>query len=638
MRTTCSRSIVITTLAVWCGMAGCAVASASSPAFVVEELSATADAMLGDALAAHRFPGAVVAFVHRGEIVFARGYGVGDVERDEAVDPAATLFSVASVTKLVTATAVMQQVERGLLDLHADVDRYTGFAVPRTHGAVSLAHLLTHTPGFEDRYIGMAVLDATRLPSLGDYLRDNMPTQIRAPGDVMMYSNHGFALAAHAVEQSSGMPFAEYVRHNIFAPLRMRHSRLLPDDPLPNSARISAGYAAGPGRHFPLPDVFLTIWPAGSMQATAEDMARFMIAHLGGADSQIRILDDATLSLMHARQFSHHERLAGWTYGFAEYTGGGPRAIFHDGDLPGFNSRLMLWPEFDLGFFVVNNGSDLPLRIELTDAIVAKLSPAAPDAEPLRATPASEGGRFAGNYRSARYPRTTADKLAGAPLEFRISELADGSLRLTPPPLPGIPADETRWSPVGPLLFRHAERDEFIAFREADDGTTFLFAPLFGIPWSYHAVGPLEALRVQLAFVLTVVPLLLSAVLGWPLAALVRRVRRRRASAAPIESRPEARRARAAAGLAAGMILLFLFGAALIIQQLSVGERAFAHVVFALPIAALIPMLIATAFLVSAWRDGYWRPAARLHYSAVILALLGMVPFLAYWNLLGFHF
>ncbi len=108
--------------------------------------------------------GGVVSIVENGQIVLAKGYGEDDRARHRAVEARRTLFRVGSVSKLFVWTAVMQLVERGKVDLDADVNRYLeGVEVPATFKEpVTLAHLMTHTAGFEDHVLGLFAHDASR--------------------------------------------------------------------------------------------------------------------------------------------------------------------------------------------------------------------------------------------------------------------------------------------------------------------------------------------------------------------------------------------------------------------------------------------------------------------------------------------
>ncbi len=190
------------------------------------ELAVFLDGLLGGLMAERHIPGAVALVVKDGTVFFAKGYGFADLETRRPVNPEATLFRVASVSKLFTATAVMQLVEQGKLDLHVDVNQYlesfslkAGFGKP-----VTLANLLTHTGGFDDAFLGSAQpLEWEPIP-LGKYLSIHMPPRVMPPGDLISYSNHGLALAGYLVERASGQPFAEYVKEHILQPLGMQRS------------------------------------------------------------------------------------------------------------------------------------------------------------------------------------------------------------------------------------------------------------------------------------------------------------------------------------------------------------------------------------------------------------------------------
>ena len=154
--------------------------------------------------------------------MLAKGYGEDDRARHRAVEARRTLFRVGSVSKLFIWTAVMQLVERGKVDLDADVNRYLeGVEVPATFKEpVTLAHLMTHTAGFEDHVLGLFAHDATAVRPLRDLLAAELPARVRAPGVVAAYSNHGAALAMLVVEQVSGMPWTEYVETQILGSAR----------------------------------------------------------------------------------------------------------------------------------------------------------------------------------------------------------------------------------------------------------------------------------------------------------------------------------------------------------------------------------------------------------------------------------
>ena len=142
------------------------------------------------------------------DVFYQKGYGFADYEETVAVTPDQTVFRAASVSKLFTTTAIMQLVERGKIQLDADVNLYLKkFQLKSNYPApVRVRDLLTHTSGIEDGFIGNSVPDAAQLPQLGDYFSQRVPRHIRPAGEEIAYSNRGMALAGHLVEAVSGLP------------------------------------------------------------------------------------------------------------------------------------------------------------------------------------------------------------------------------------------------------------------------------------------------------------------------------------------------------------------------------------------------------------------------------------------------
>ena len=118
------------------------------------ELEAFLDELLAKDMEEYHIAGAAVSVVKDGKLFFAKGYGYADLEKGIPVDPEQTIFRIGSIGKMFTWTAVMQLVEQGKLDLDADVNTYLDFRIPDTYPQpITLKHLMTHTSGFEDRWL-----------------------------------------------------------------------------------------------------------------------------------------------------------------------------------------------------------------------------------------------------------------------------------------------------------------------------------------------------------------------------------------------------------------------------------------------------------------------------------------------------
>lgn len=300
--------------------------------------------------------GAVVVVAGADGVIAKKGYGYADVEAATPVDPDTTLFRPGSISKLVTWTAIMQLVERGLVDLDADVATYLDFQVPEGGQPVTLRDILTHTTGFEDRAKGLIVTDPADLVSMQEYLRSWIPRQIAAPGSVPSYSNYATGLAGLVVEKASGLPFEAYAQQHVFAPLGMTRSTF--QQPLPPhlQADMSQGYARSTLP--PKPYELLPVTATGSLAASGGDVARFMQMFLqqGGHDEE-RILSNDSVEQMFTAGRVFLPPLNRVALGFFENTLDGHRVISHGGDTQWFYSWMHLFPDQEIGVFVSFNSA-----------------------------------------------------------------------------------------------------------------------------------------------------------------------------------------------------------------------------------------------------------------------------------------
>lgn len=317
---------------------------------------------------AEHVPGAVFVLIKDGKTFFSQGYGYADLEKKIPVDPDRTLFRVGSISKLFTATAVMQLAEQGKLKLNDDINKYLQFQIENKYNQpITFANLLTHTDGFDSGWgIGAFARGQAEMTPLGDYIAKRLPPRILPPGEVFLYSDVGMTLAGYLVEKISGVPFAQYIKQNILQPLDMRHSSFLQPLPPQLAPDLAVGYKYENGSYQRRLFAFNNSVPAAAFMATATDMAQFAIAHLqNGRYGKTRILNEATVQQMHRRQFTHDPRLAGSAYGFYEGFQNNQRSIQHGGRMNGYSSELFLLPEHNLGLFVAcnNNPTALPRKL-----------------------------------------------------------------------------------------------------------------------------------------------------------------------------------------------------------------------------------------------------------------------------------
>lgn len=578
-----------------------------------DDLEAELDALLAEQRAVLHIPGLVFVLVEDGEITFSRGVGLADVREGIPMDPERTVMRIGSVSKLFVAAAVMQLVEQGRLDLHADISQYLDDfpRFDRRPEPVTLAQLLTHTAGFGDYWSNTT--DPSKLQPLGVYLAEHMPPRFTAPDEVINYSNHGYALAAYVVERVSSVPFDRYVEEQILAPLGMAQSGYLLDASLPE--RLATGYLYD-GTYVPQPVDYDDDYPGGSMVATAADMARFMIAQLSGGCYQDRcILAPDTVAQMQAQAFTHHPDLPGWTLGFQEEYLRGQRSIGHGGAIRGFTSDLLLLPELGVGYFVSFNhestGEAARMLSMVEDLIVEHYLPDEPPApDPY---PASDAEHLAGSYRPTRHYWHTVSKLSVMDRELQVTASGD---RLV--------IRDSEYVPIGPLLYQEEGGERRIAIREDEKGQIeYLFWGPYAYarpPW-YASTSLHRFLFKNTGWVWGVLAVL------WPAIALVRRLLGRQGE--PVLVLPTY--------LAVVVMALCNAGFLLSLDGLFWRSEDTQRVLLVLPLISTGLGTIVILLSAAMWWRRWGSLAARVYFSCAGLVAGFFAWFLNYWNFIGFH-
>jgi CubicO group peptidase (beta-lactamase class C family) len=601
-----------------------------------EELEAFVDGFVGGELEAYHVAGLTVAVVKDGKLFFSKGYGRADAERQVPVDADKTLFRPGSVSKLFTWTAVMQLVEQGKLDLDADVNTYLAqFKIPATYLApITLRHVLTHTVGLEDGGIGyLMARSPDQIVPLAQSLARHIPARVRPVGTSCeglstSYSNWGASLAGLIVANVSGMSFEDYVETNILRPLGMDSSTF--KEPLPEALgkRMSVGYSFDAGAFKPHGYEFVANFgPAGSLAATATDMARFIIAHLQeGAAGGARILKPDTTRAMHARVFSPNPAVSGSGLGFYEENVNGRRIIGHGGDTNYFHSELGLLEKEGVGYFLsVNTGGKAALvprhfvRAFMNHYFPARL--------PVVTSPddfASRAGKYAGHYRANRHSHTRFEKIFA--LLGGATVAATGKKTLI---IPDIFGESAQYAEVAPAVFREVDGDKTVVFIENDAGQVlgmvgqFAFIPFEKLRWYEAAPFQFTLLGLCVLFFLVA---LVSALRNW-----------KSDKAGP----RAARWARRNLGLVGALNLASVVGFVSILAA-NLDDLVFAlprglYVVLTLPLVGLALTALAAVLAVRVWRERYWTRGSRVLHTAVVVAAIAFVWFLSYWNLLGYR-
>jgi CubicO group peptidase (beta-lactamase class C family) len=607
------------------------------------EMEAFLDGLFAKDMEENHIVGAAVAVVKDGQLFFTKGYGYADLENKIPVDPEKTIFRTGSVGKVITWTAVMQLVEQGKLDLNADINTYLDFRIPDTYPQpITLKHLMTHTSGIEDRWLGSVVSDVSELVSARDWLVANFPGRVRPPGEAAGYSNYNAMLAGYIVARVSGEPYDEYIQKHIFDPLGMTHSTVqsqMPADLLPFASK-SYTYVDGAFQQFP--DYFIqpAVLPSGFHQTSVTDMARFMFARLeggfyGDASTEMRILEESTAWQMLTTLYTPDTRLRGTAYGLFDLSDNGQWVLGHLGYAPVMFTQLMLLPDQHLGVYVVYNslgareGGLADQYIGFQRAFFDHYYPA-PAVTPLQPKAEfTQVNRFAGLYRDANSHSTTPEKVQYLFGALEIRDAGDGTLVI--PMGEGL---ELRFVEVEPLYFRQVDGSFSMFFREDGKGNiVYMFTDI--IPeWGYIKLDWYETPGFNMLLALVCVGTFLSML---PVA-LIRFIRNRRAELA-------SRGARTANWIIVAICilnLLFILGIALWFRPMHPSELhdipRIVEIVMGLAVLAALLTVGALVYTVLAWKNRYWGVAYRVYYTLATIAAAAFVWFLYYWNWLGWRY
>lgn len=320
-----------------------------------------------------RIPGAALAIVEGERIVHLRGFGQAR-PGGETPTPQ-TPFFIGSLTKSLTALAVMQLVEAGKIELDAPVQRYLPWfrvADSQASAQTTVRHLLNQTSGLPTLVGNVVLADMDERPDATErQVRGLATLKInRPPGSKWEYSNLNYNVLGLIVEAASGAPYAEYIQNHVLDPLGMRHTYSSRAAAKQNG--LAMGYRHWFSLPFPAPDLPVPrgSLPSGQLISSAEDMARYLIAHLNeGRYGDVQILSAAGIDELHrgVAEFAYGSFADGkYGMGWFETDLDGTRTYSHSGNVPDFSAFMTLVPEQKRGAVVLFNADPygLPMITE----------------------------------------------------------------------------------------------------------------------------------------------------------------------------------------------------------------------------------------------------------------------------------
>lgn len=347
-------------------------------------------------------PGAQVAVAHNGRVIYAKGFGVADIELGRPVT-AQTLFRVGSVTKMVTGAVAAELAADGTLDLDAPIRRYVPGLAGRRVGTVTTRQLLHHTAGWIDNAVPFGRMGEAALGEVMDHVSDSL--FFADPGRIISYSNPGYSMAGYVAERTSGQRFGSLAEERVLRKMGMPHATFRPLHAMTRD--FSQGHVGQPTNPGTVVRPFTentAQWAAGFLMASAQDMARFAIAVMdGGMLDGERVLSARAVELMTAPGPTvPGDSVQRYAFGLMLGRSGAHRVWQHGGAINGFDAQVTMFPDQRLAVVVLDNRSGNPLQgiVTLAARQVGGVElPPPTEPGPGRAATATERQQLVGSYR-----------------------------------------------------------------------------------------------------------------------------------------------------------------------------------------------------------------------------------------------
>ena len=295
-------------------------------------------------------PGAAVAVVKDGEIVYQRGYGSANLEYDIPITRS-TVFLAASVSKQFTAFAIAMLADQGLISLDDDIHQYVP-ALPDYGKAITIRHLVHHTSGLRDEFDLLAMAgyhmdDVITKAAILDLAYRQQSLNFM-PGREHLYSNTGYTLMAEIVERVTGQSFRAWTTEHLFEPLGMAHSHFHDDHQMIIKNRAQ-GYYQDEGSYKKQVVNYASVGASG-LYTTVEDLARWVTNFEDGGVGGPRVLAQVNTQ----GRLDKGDTLS---YAFGQYVGKykGHVRVSHGGSHRGFRTYLLRFPTERLAVILLSN-------------------------------------------------------------------------------------------------------------------------------------------------------------------------------------------------------------------------------------------------------------------------------------------
>ena len=431
-------------------------------------------------------PGVALGIVRAGELVYVRGYGTADLEKEEPLT-GDTILRIGSTSKQFTAACAVLAEQQGALSLDADIRTYLP-EMPEYDSPITMRHLLHHTSGVRD-YLGLMGLAGYG----DDYYSNEAAYQMIArqkglnfpTGSRHLYSNSGYFLISVIIERKTGMSLSEFAEKHIFGPLGMTDSHFHDDNTHAVEGRAN-GYSQGGGGNWAVSNTELEMCGDGGVFTSVKDMlkwdANFYEPKVGG---------QAMLDALQGHGFLGDGTELDYALGLSVSDYRGLRLVSHGGAFVGFRAETIRFPNQKVSVITFANLAEISISaiaLQVADVVLAEEFASAARTQSISTTkasakvsepefiqlPAESLDRFVASY---------LDQASGNVIEIRRSEdallLQAGGQTLTLRPVSDFEFAGT--DPTATLRFEPATMDGFWTAKASVGNTSLVLGPY--LPW-----------------------------------------------------------------------------------------------------------------------------------------------------------
>jgi len=315
-------------------------------------------------------PSLSACIVKNDSVVWSDSYGFYDLKQKKSASQN-TVYMVGSISKMFTALAIMQLYEKGLFDLDDNISKYLPFHIsnpkyPEVN--ITFRMLLAHQSSLADSSISLFLIFSllgypynwfNEFLKPGGKIYNPRNWMDYPPGEDQEYSSLGYEILGYLVEKISNQTFQSYCENNIFDPLDMNSSSFYISDF--NINIIAIPYYWLMGKYIKLPFYENRNYAAGGLKSTIRDLSHFLIVHLNdGIYNNTRLLNKSTIDIMQIIQYPNGSD--GFAWKFRKFSDG-RTYLTHNGTIPGYHSRVSIFPQDRIGIiFLYNQNNNIFVR------------------------------------------------------------------------------------------------------------------------------------------------------------------------------------------------------------------------------------------------------------------------------------